>query len=378
MKIGILTEIINYHSGARAPLEIAKHLARLHHEVTIYAYSYRQDFETRNDIIKSGVSIVTLNKLAIPFIGKYITAFSLFRILKKFSPQVIAYAGTLPFFLSSKLTRIPIILMYHGIQSDAYLEKKNPDEQITIKDKLLNQIANMYIYLVNGVLIYLSKEIIAISKFAAKEVEHLYRKKVSSVIYLGTTSLLLEKQSTKEKNASIAILSVSRITPYKGFHLIIEAIKKIKNNRKIILTIVGSQPKISYLQYLKKIGKEIVQIVIDPSDKELSKIYQRSDIYVNADRYLYFGLPIIEAAQFGIPTVSLNFAAANELIEHGKTGFVANNLDEFAYYLQKLIEDEGLRNKLGHNALRLSKAFSWEKCAQEWEKILSKNVIIDR
>jgi len=372
MKIAIVVEIINYHSGARAPLEIAMHLAKLRHKVTLYAYSYNEDYETRKDVIRMGVSIVVLNKVPLPFIGKYITAFSLFWILKKSSPKVIAYAGTLPFFLSSKLTLIPIILMYHGTQPNAYLERKNPDEQITLKDKLLNQIANMYIYLVNGILVYLSKEIVAISKFAAKEVERLYRKKAHSVIYLGTTSLLLDKQSTKKKNASIDILSVSRITPYKGFHLIIEAIKKIKTNRKIILTIVGSQPKTSYLQYLKKIGKEIVQIVINPSDKELSKIYQRSDIYVNADRYLYFGLPIVEAAQFEKPTVSLNFAAAKELIMHGKTGFVANDLNEFSNYLQKLIEDENLRHKLGYNALQWSKTFSWEKCAKEWEKVLLK------
>lgn len=372
MKIAIIVEIVNYHSGARAPLEIAKHLAKLHHKITIYAYNYWEDYETRNDIIKSGVSIVTLNKVSIPFIGKYITAFSLFGKLKKSSPEAIAYAGTLPFFLSSKLTNMPIILMYHGAQPNAYLERKNPDEQITIKDRLLNQLANLYIYLNNAILIYLSTHIVAISKFAAQEVKKLYRKQAHAVIYLGTTSFSSKKQSTKKEKDSIAILSVSRITPYKGFHLIIEAIKKIKNGRKIILTIVGSQPKISYLKCLKKIGKEMVRIIIDPSDKELSLLYQRSDIYVTADRYLYFGLPIFEAAQFGKPTVSLNLAAANELIVHGKTGFVANNLDEFSYYLQKLIEDEKLRNKLGNNALQWSKTFSWEECARKWEKVLLK------
>ena len=367
MKIAIVVEIINYHSGARAPLEIAKHLARLHHKVTIYAYSYGQDYETRNDIIKSGASIVTLNKIPIPFIGKYITAFSFFGILKKSSPKVIAYAGTLPFFLSSKLTRIPIILMYHGTQPNAYLEKKNPDEQITIKDKLLNQIANMYIYLVNGILIYLSKEVVAISKFAANELERLYRKKAHSVIYLGTTSLLLEKQSSKKEKTSIAILSVSRITPYKGFHLIIEAIKKVKTNKKVILTIVGSQPKHKYIEYLKKLGGNSVEIVLDPSDKELSKLYQQSDFYVTADRYLYFGLPIVEAAQFGKPTLSLNFAAAKEIIAHNKTGFIANNINEFSKYLQKLIEDDSLRKALGAKALQRVRKYTWEICAQNWE-----------
>jgi len=378
MKIAIVVEIINYHSGARAPLEIAKHLAKLNHKITIYACSYDQDHETRNDIIKSGVSIVVLNKVPLPFIGKYITAFSLFGLLKKSSPDVIAYAGSFPFFLSSRLTNIPIVLMYHGAQPNAYLEKKIPDEKITIKDKLINQIANMYIYLVNGILVYLSKEVVAISKFAAKEAESLYRKKVNSVIYLGATSFSSNKQAAKKEKDYIAILSVSRITPYKGFHLIINALKKIKTEKKIIFTIVGSQPKTKYVTYLKKLGGNNIRIIIDPPDQELANLYQNSDIYVTADRYLYFGLPILEAAQFSKPTVSFNFAAASEIIEHGKTGYVAKNPHDFSRYIKKLIEDKALRVRLGKNARDRSDQFSWEKCAKEWEEVLSKNVIIYR
>jgi len=378
MKIAIVVEIINYHSGARAPLEIAKYLAKRNHTVTVYAYNYHQDQDALNDMSRNNVFIITCKGSSLPLIGKYITAFSLFRILKKSSPQIIAFAGTLPFFLSSRLTRIPTVLMYHGIQPNPYLERKNPDEKTTIKDRVLNQISNLYIYLINGIIIYLSKEVIAISKFAAKEVERLYHKKVLTVIYLGTTSLPTRNRLTRKKKTSIAILSVSRITPYKGFHLIIEAIKKVKTNKKVILTIVGSQPKHKYVEYLKKIGGNSVVIVLDPSDKKLSKMYQQSDFYVNADRYLYFGLPILEAAQFSKPTVSFNFAAASEIIEHGKTGYVTKNIHDFSSYIKKLIEDDALRIRLGKNARERSDQFSWEKCAREWEEILSKNVIIYR
>lgn len=372
MKIAVIAEIINYHSGARAPLEIAKHLAKRNHTVTIYAYDYWQDQNTRNDILQGNISLVTLKKAPIPFIGKCITAFSLFRILKKSPPQVIAFAGTLPFFLASKLTRLPILLMYHGIQPNAYLEKKNPDEKITIKDRLLNEISNIYIYLINGIIIYLATDIVTISRFAAREIEKLYRKKVHAVIYLGTTSFSSGKKPLGFKKPSITILSVSRITPYKGFHLIIEAMKKVKTNKKVMLTIVGSQPKHKYLEYLKKLGGNNVKILLDPSDKKLSKIYQQSDLYVNADRYLYFGLPIYEAAQFGKPTVSFNFAAAEEMVVHNKTGLTAHDMKEFVNYLTKLIDYDSLRNALGRNALQRTKEYTWEICAKNWETVLKK------
>ena len=124
MNIAIVVEVINYHSGARAPLEIAKYLAKRNHTVTVYAYDYHQDQDALNDMSRNNVFIITCKGSSLPLIGKYITAFSLFRILKKSSPQIIAYAGTLPFFLSSRLTRIPTVLMYHGIQPNPYLERK--------------------------------------------------------------------------------------------------------------------------------------------------------------------------------------------------------------------------------------------------------------
>lgn len=375
MKIAIVAEIINYHSGARAPLEIAKHLAKRNHVVTVYAYDYWQDQEATNDMVKSGVSVITLHKVSIPFVGKYITACSLFTMLKKSSPQVIAYAGTLPFFLACTLTRLPILLMYHGIQPDAYLEKRNPDEPVSIRDSLFNQIANLYIYFTNAILIFLSTDIVTISKFAAKEVESLYHKKVPTVIYLGTTSLLTKKQLNKKEKTSITILSVSRITPYKGFHIILEAIKKIKTKKNIVLTIAGSQPRMNYIRYLKQLGGKNVRIILEPSDPELAKLYQQADFCVTADRYLYFGLSIFEAGFFNKPTIALNQAAASEVIQHERTGFVAKNLHELARYMTILINDTKLTTTLGKNANELAKKLSWDYCAGQWEKAIA-NVVV--
>lgn len=342
LRIGVLTEIINYHSGARAPLMIAKGLVKRGHKVTVFAYDFMLDQLTFDDLKKSGIEIIFIKKKKVKYIGKYLSSISLFKSLKKNPPEAILFSGTLPFFLAGKLLGIPIIWMYMGTQFDALLENTIPNQGISFIAKTFNAVVNVYIYL------------------------------VGFIIYLGTTFFQKHNTKTLRKKDYISLLSISRITPYKGFHLVIEAIKKVKVSKKIILMIVGSQPKEKYLAYLKKIGGKNIRIIIDPPDQELARLYQNSDIYVTADRYLYFGLPIFEATQFGTPTVSLNFAAANELIVHGKTGFVANNLDEFSYYLQKLIADEKLRKMLGYNALQWSKTFSWEECARKWEKLLIK------
>ncbi len=372
LKIAVMVETLNYHSGARAPLEIAKHLSKRGHVVTVYSYDFMRDPTVKNDLISHTVSSVILKRNSLPFIGKYFSVLPLFKKLNLDAPDVICFAGTLPFFIACKLTGIPIILTYYGSQMDAYLEQKIPNESILLHDKILNFIGNIYIYIANFLLMRFSTRVIAISYFSALEAKKLYHRTSDRIIYLGTTPLLNKNSKIEKKSNSIKLLSVSRITPYKGFHVMINALKNIQTKTKIIFTIAGSQPRKKYLKYLEKIKNDNTRIIINPDDNTLAKLYADADFYINTDKYLYFGLPILEAAHFAKPTVSLNLGAASELIQHGKTGFVTNNLKELSYYLQRLIEDQKLRRELGANAQQLSKKFSWEKCAREWEKIFYK------
>lgn len=375
IKIAILVEIINYHSGARAPLEIAKHLTKYNHDISVYAYDSMLDKNTKTDLLKYGIKMVTIKKNAIPFIGKYFSIFTLFKKIKEDKSEVICFAGTLPFFLASKLTGIPIILTYYGSQLDAYLEKKLPNEKISKIDNILNNLGNYYIYIVNYILVHYAKYVIAISKFSANEARKLYGKAPDKIIYLGSTLLSNDNKTKKHDKNQIKIISVSRITPYKGFHFIIDALKNITDNKKITLTIIGSTAQKKYLEYLKKKTNVRIKILLNPPDATLAKLYQESDFYVNADKYLYFGLPILEAAHFLRPTVSLNIAAASELIQHKKTGFIAEDVKEFSDYISLLIQNTGLRERLGKNAKKVAEKFSWEKCASEWEKVIQKIIL---
>ncbi len=366
MKIGVLTEIINGHSGARAPLEIGCQLARLGNDITVYAYTFWQDEDMFNYLRKRKVNVHLLRK---PKMGKYFVIPALIKQLKTDDPHVLYFSGTPPFFIAGFLTGIPIVRMYQGTQFDAYLEYLSPQQPISFFTKLTNAIANIFIYLIDFMSFRLSVAVVAISNYAGAEGKSLYHREVEKVIYHGISRFdnsLLKLPSSKV----IRILSVSRITPYKGFHLIIKALKQIKTPVKFIFTIVGSQPKPQYVSYLKNISGPWLEIIEDPSDQKLAKLYSSTDIYATADRYLYFGLPVAEAAQFGVPSVALNFAAASEVISHGKTGYVAQNTAELSNYLDKLIKNDSLRKRFGKNAKIWIRRFSWERAGREWANVL--------
>lgn len=371
MKIGILTEIINSHSGSRAPLEIAKNLARLNQEVTVYAHAHMLDISTEKDLKKHHVKIKVFKKTNLPFVGKYSAALKLLKTLKHDQPQIMTYSGMFPFFAAGVLSGIPIVRIYQGTQFNAFLERKIPGDKESQLDKILNLTANIYIYIVEFLTTHLSKGVVAISDFARIEAERLYRKKVDRVIYHGTTKMKRKENQNTDK--SYTFITVSRITPYKGFHLMIKALKKVRTKKNLKLVIVGSQPQKRYLDYLKKLGGNNLKIFLNPPDSELANLYQNSKIYLNADKYLYFGLPIMEAAFFQIPTVSFDYAAAKELIVHGNTGYVAKNEKEFIKYIDSLLENSALIKTMGKNAqLLASGRFTWQKTGKLYKETLEK------
>lgn len=51
-----------------------------------------------------------------------------------------------------------------------------------------------------------------------------------------------------------------------------------------------------------------------------------------------FGMAVIEALACGTPVVAMNRGAMPELIDHGKTGFLANNEKEFCDYMKRVDE----------------------------------------
>ena len=374
LKIGVLTEIINYHSGSRAPLEIAKHLSLQNQHVTVYAYSDLLDKQAQEDLKNNGVQIKTIEKQNIPVFSKLIASIQLFFILKKDKPQITTFSGTPPFFVAAKLTGIPVVRIYQGTQFDALLENRVPNSKINLPELLLNKIVNFLIYLIDCMSFRLSNAVVAISKYSKEEGEALYRRKVVKIIYHGSTNILATTNEKKPRN-QINIISVSRLTPYKGFHLIIKALKKVHTAKKVNLIIAGSQPKPNYVKYLKRIGGKNLKIYIDPKDTDLAKLYRKSHIYANCDRYLYFGLPICEAALFNLPCISLNFAAAPEIVANKKTGYVAENLDQFASYLEKMINNPNLTFKMGQAARKTAtEIFTWEKSAQKYLEVFRKIV----
>lgn len=350
MKIAIITKSATTSSGARAPIDLASALGK-YCDVTIFA---------QNGTSQKNLRIIL-----------YKNIFDLYLALKKGSFDIISFHSTLTPLVAARLTGIPIVRTYYGTQFDAYFERLTPDQKPHIPAKIINSFANSLIWANQKIMVALSDRIIAISQAAQKELKKLYRQN-SQVIYLGSS--LKPKNVNPQPGTSYqvpVILSVSRITPYKGFHQLIEIVNRIREKGlNVKLIIAGSGERKNYLAYLKRIKDPQDQIIASPSDQTLKKLYAQCDIFASYDRYPFFGLPLLEAAQFAKPVVAANYLAAKELVTHAKTGYLANSMEEFKKYLKILLKKKSLRIKMGKRAQTICREkFNIEKIAKSYLKV---------
>lgn len=202
-----------------------------------------------------------------------------------------------------------------------------------------------------------------------------------------------------EKSGKIQLLYLSRITPEKGLHVLLDALKEIvTKNSDVCLEVVGyltafspetniwlsDDPQIqklasfyrkgsqsTYLEYLKKkiVSLNLVDHVtfhgLIPHEEKI-KLYQTSDIFIQPSVWNEpFGMGIVEAMEYQLPVVATNVGGIPEIFDKSKCGLLvkADDSQSLANAIFKLISDAKLREEMGRLGRKRAESFSWDNVA---------------
>ena len=90
--------------------------------------------------------------------------------------------------------------------------------------------------------------------------------------------------------------------------------------------------------------------VWNPNFKSI--IFSAADVLVSSSYEETFGQTIIEGYACSTPAIVFNNGALPELVESGKTGYIATDVKDFSNHLLAMIHDRSIGVTLGQNALK--------------------------
>lgn len=106
------------------------------------------------------------------------------------------------------------------------------------------------------------------------------------------------------------------------------------------------------------------------SQEAVAALMADSDLLVCPSTFEAYGMTVAEAAASGLPVLSNRVGAAEQLIQHGVTGFLATvgDWDSLGRYLEFLLEDAALRGTFRHN-LRHAAVRSWDQTCADFRAV---------
>jgi glycosyltransferase involved in cell wall biosynthesis len=210
-----------------------------------------------------------------------------------------------------------------------------------------------------------------------------YQKEIT-IIPLGLKQPVLPSFSRKELGLSddqVVLVTVGRLIARKANHHLIEILSRI-NDPKLVLVLLGEGPaRMPLLELAKQLRVE--SRVIMPGFVSETRKYQylrAADVFVSTTSHEGFGLMYLEGMFCRLPIITYNHGGQTDFLEDGKTGFLIplNDQDMFQQRLEWLVKNLELRRNMGNYNLALSKRFTVEQCALQYEQIFEETISGER
>lgn len=216
-----------------------------------------------------------------------------------------------------------------------------------------------------------SNELIVISHADLKNYKANVKHLTKTCCIYNPLPLISEKTSNLSNKR---VLAVGRLEKQKGFDLLLEAWKYVeKENNQWNLDIFGNgTEKDLLLQQIDYLN--LKRVKINDYSESIQKEYLNSSIYVLSSRYEGFGLVLLEAQEFGLPTVSFDCPEGpSEIIDNGQNGFLIENFDtlELGKKILKLINNRTLLENFAKNARNNLDRFNIVDILNKWEDVIN-------
>lgn len=175
------------------------------------------------------------------------------------------------------------------------------------------------------------------------------------------------------------IVYLGRLKRYKRIDLLLRALPRLATRVPgVKLRMVGSgdfEPALRALA--RKLGvAERVEFTGFVSEAEKVRHLQAGWVAANPSSKEGWGVTVIEANACGTPVVAARVPGLQDAVRDGETGILLDPCtpESLAGALARVLQDEALRRRLSEGALAWARGFTWDRSADETERLLERAV----
>ena len=157
------------------------------------------------------------------------------------------------------------------------------------------------------------------------------------------------------------LVVVSRLSKEKNIQELISFLPALREkDPDVKLLIVGDGPYKNQLEELSEklqLSDSVVFTGRVPAE-DVWRYYDAGDLFVSASTFEVHSMSYIEALANGLPMLCRADDALIGVVDHNKNGMIYHSEQEFLDDAVKILTDEGKREDLRRNSLRMAEAFS--------------------
>ena len=170
------------------------------------------------------------------------------------------------------------------------------------------------------------------------------------------------------------IVAMGRLTPQKGFDLLIAAFARLADRfPDWSLLIPGEGPELGALRWQISQARLSNRIRLPGWVPNPECLLSRSEFFVLSSRYEGFPNVLLEAMACGLPAVSFDCPSGPaEIVRDGIDGLLvpAEGVTQLAAAMQRLMEDEPTRRRMGKQARDVATRYSEQRMFARWEELI--------
>lgn len=238
------------------------------------------------------------------------------------------YSRLLPFIG----VKAKIIHTFHGISE--HYSSKIKGMLNTILARILRRTTDVFILVSKG-------------EYKLGEERRMLVTNKSYIIYNGIDPPSLKLVDHQGLN----IVTMSRFDYQKNMDFCYNIASRFKQDKTINFIWVGDGD--NYERLKLKAQQENLNIKFVGFSAIPMEYLANSNIYLSTSRFEGLPYALIEATSIGLPIVATNVNGNNEVVIHGYNGFLFSTEDEAVTYIESLLDDASLRNRMSENGCHI-------------------------